>query len=467
MRKPFIKLLETPNSKYFYDVNTNTFNCIEEKIFKKLKLENLDNELETMIDEFNSMGLMLEKRVKKLEHPNSLNLQEILNNTMSQMTLQITQQCNLRCEYCPYSNVENKSNRSHSSKKMSWDIAKKSVDFLVQHTYKSERVVIGFYGGEPLLEFELIKKIIKYANASFVGKEILYTITTNGTLLDTSVAEFLYENNVNILISLDGPRRIHDQHRRYANGMGTFEDIYNNLKKMIENKNQDWTSLLSINMVMDPQNEFDEIDVISRESLFKDIQIRSSVYDDSFIDEKVVYSDKYVSQYTYHEFLALLGYLEEIDKDKISSLLLNKIALMDFNRELFKRVYMELPDCGCPSGPCVPGRKKVFVNVDGILYPCEKVSENSVNMKIGTVKDGFDIEKVREMINISRLTEKECKNCWAYRFCKSCIKEIEENGRFSSERRRNECANMLKVVEREMKEYLLVNEYKQEYVGGI
>ena len=140
---------------------------------------------------------------------------------------------------------------------------------------------------------------------------------------------------------------------------------------------------------------------------------------------------------------------------------------MDFNRELFKRVYMELPDCGCPSGPCVPGRKKVFVNVDGILYPCEKVSENSVNMKIGTVKDGFDIEKVREMINISRLTEKECKNCWAYRFCKSCIKEIEENGRFSSERRRNECANMLKVVEREMKEYLLVNEYKQEYVGGI
>ena len=124
MRKPFIKLLETANSKYFYDVNTNTFNCIEEKIFKKLKLENLDNELETMIDEFNSMGLMLEKRVKKLEHPNSLNLQEILNNTMSQMTLQITQQCNLRCEYCPYSNVENKSNRSHSSKRMSWDIAK-------------------------------------------------------------------------------------------------------------------------------------------------------------------------------------------------------------------------------------------------------------------------------------------------------------------------------------------------------
>lgn len=467
MNRPFIKLLETPNDKYFYDVNTNTFNSIEQRMFEKLNNKKSNKELEEIINQYNKEGLMLDKRVKELVHPNTSNLQQILNNMMSQMTLQITQQCNLRCEYCPYSNMDNMDNRNHTSKKMSWEVAKKAIDFLAQHTGKSEKVVIGFYGGEPLLEFELIKKIIHYANSNFIGKEVLYTITTNGTLLNADIAEFLYNNNANVLISLDGPKEIHDQHRRYISGNGSFDDVYSNLKRMLENNNQNWSELLSINMVIDPKNEFDDINLIAQDSLFENIQIRASVYDDTFVDEKIFYNENYTIQYTYQQFLEILGYLGIIDKNRVSPLCAAKMALLDINRELFRKKYQSLSECGCPSGPCVPGRKKVFVNTEGVLYPCEKVSEVSDNMKIGTLETGFDIEKIKKMINISRLTENQCKNCWAYRFCKSCIKGMEKGEDFWKIRKQSECANMLRIVENEMREYLLVNEYKQRYMEEI
>ena len=84
----------------------------------------------------------------------------------------MTQQCNLRCEYCAYSGIYD--NRTHSNKRMSFETAKKSIDFFLDHSRDSESIAFGFYGGEPLLEASLIEKCIDYINKNVEGKEVNY-----------------------------------------------------------------------------------------------------------------------------------------------------------------------------------------------------------------------------------------------------------------------------------------------------
>ncbi len=95
-----------------------------------------------------------------MEHPETEGLEYILENNLNTMALQLTQNCNLRCKYCVYSG--NYENRKHSSLKMNKEIAYRAIDFFVRHSSDSEKLHLGFYGGEPLLEFELIKGCVEY-----------------------------------------------------------------------------------------------------------------------------------------------------------------------------------------------------------------------------------------------------------------------------------------------------------------
>ena len=82
--------------------------------------------------------------------------------------------------------------------------------------------------------------------------------------------------------------------------------------------------------------------------------------------------------------------------------------------------YAPMAEVGHPSGPCIPGQLRLFVTTDGNFFPCEKVSENSQVMKIGNVNEGFDYEKVKKILNVGKLTENECKECFAFRNCSLC-----------------------------------------------
>lgn len=153
-----------------------------------------------------------------------------MNGNLRQLILQVTQNCNLRCKYCVYSGSY--VNRTHTKKRMSFEIAKQAVDFYFAHNTNKDAGVISFYGGEPLLEMELIKKIVVYSEKLYEGKELRFNMTSNATLLTDEIADFLYEHNFNLTISLDGPEEVHNQSRVFADSKtGTFQCIIKNLEK--------------------------------------------------------------------------------------------------------------------------------------------------------------------------------------------------------------------------------------------
>lgn len=147
---------------------------------------------------------------------------------ITEMYLIISDRCNFRCKYCAISkNFPVRYKRSD----MSWEIAKQSVNVFIKHASRvpNQRKDIVFYGGEPLLNPDIVKESIKYIRlkeqeGAFNGKVDL-AVFTNGSLATSSLAQFFVENDVYVIVSLDGPKEIHNKMRVYPDGKGTFDDI--------------------------------------------------------------------------------------------------------------------------------------------------------------------------------------------------------------------------------------------------
>ena len=244
--KPFIHLFETQGGKYIFDVNTNMIIKTKNETFSLLeRLLNSNNENNNTelfneygnnkdIKKLKSCRFLSSKKVKEIEHPYGDILEYYMSNNLSMVILQLTQQCNLRCLYCTYSGSY--TNRTHKNVRMNFETVKKGIEFLIDNSKDKDEICIGFYGGEPLLEFELMKKSILYTKQITEGKETYFSFTTNGTLFTKDIIEFLMLHDVHIVISLDGPKEIHDKNRKFAvSGCGTFEQVVKNLEFFKEN----------------------------------------------------------------------------------------------------------------------------------------------------------------------------------------------------------------------------------------
>lgn len=112
-----------------------------------------------------------------------------------------------------------------------------------------------------------------------------------------------------------------------------------------------------------------------------------------------------------------------------------------------------------PGGPCVPGQRRLFVNVDGALYPCERISETSDIMRIGDIYNGIDHAKVDALLNIGQLTEEKCKHCYAVRYCTLCAKNCDNNGELSPELKASNCQSVHNEVMEKFRDYLFTREF--------
>ena len=165
--KPFIHLFRTRNQYYFYDANTCSIIRINETMYDILK--NKENFLELeQLKKLYENGFLQSKEDIIIEHPASSGIESYLDEGMQQLILQLTQNCNLRCKYCVYSGSYK--NRVHTNKRMTFEIAKEAIDYYYLHSRAADVVRIGLYGGEPLLEFDLIKKITEYCRKRIKNK---------------------------------------------------------------------------------------------------------------------------------------------------------------------------------------------------------------------------------------------------------------------------------------------------------
>jgi uncharacterized protein len=466
--KPFVHLFNTHGGNYIYDVNTNMFLKVPKHVYDYLNAQlhnRVDKPDETnevaaadIIKRMKEDGFLSIKRPSEIVHPYDGTLEYQLKKKLRLVTLQVTQQCNLRCAYCAYSGSY--MNREHSNKKMSIETAKKGIDFLINNSKDSDRIGIGFYGGEPLLEFKLIKQCIEYAKERAEGKDLSLTATVNGTLLSENIVEYFEEHGLNLLISLDGPRQIHDKNRKFSNNScGSFDMVIDKLEMIKEKFPNYFKSNITFNSVLDMENDFSCVnEFFTNYETVKDSMFTSQIVSDRYSKNKVVAREEFISGMYYEYFKLYLSKLGRLDKKHVSRIVENEYSA---TKEAFmkgRRHEKCLPDKCHPSGPCVPGATRLFIDIYGNLFPCERVSETSEIMKIGHIDTGFDIDKVRKLLNIGKLTENNCKQCWTFRYCALCATSVDNLNEFSPGNRLSLCARMRDTIEYDFKDYCTLKE---------
>lgn len=434
------KLIKTPTHSYIYDRHTDTICMISSEEWNELEnveLGKLDSCQSSVVERFQSHGMLIPNVVKTIEHPSSAIIEHYINTRMHQLILQVTQQCNLRCEYCIYSG-KYAHTRTHSSKRMDFEIAKKAIDFFLLKSIDLPSVVIGFYGGEPLLEFNLIKECVKYARNCVEGKTIHFNLTTNGTLLSDEVVDYLASNDFSLAISIDGSRDEHDVNRKFANGEGSFDTIISNvrhLQKRYPEFSKHVTFLTTVNPYMDLGCA---LEFFSTNELFSDNLILFSSMNETHLKESAKYNEPYYLIRNYEYMKMLFSLVGKISSKSVSPLMSrSRESLIRFASGLAE--HTSLSPVMHHNGPCLPGVQRLFVRFDGTLFPCERVNEKLDYYQIGTIDEGINLHNVKRILNIGKVTEGECKSCWNIRHCTICSSQLEFNTIPTLECKLSEC----------------------------
>jgi uncharacterized protein len=178
-------------------------------------------------------------------------------------------------------------------------------------------------------------------------------------------------------------------------------------------------------MVIDPENDFDCINEICIEGAeLERFSIQPSVVEFDYDTREKTYSEEYRWKYEYQVFLSLLyrfGRFPESETSPLANAAATKAA-SDYN--MVARA-ANRNSKAAPSGPCIPGMFRNFVNVSGRIFPCERVSESSPATCMGSLDSGYDLSRVSAILNVGQLTEVECKKCWCFYLCSMCVKHAD------------------------------------------
>lgn len=460
--EPFIHTFKASSGFYFYDVNTDKIVSISSELYELLEKKEFDYLFGDNLEEFTRlkiMGFFKNNRVKLTRHPLTNHVESILAQRLSSIVLQVTQNCNLRCEYCVYSGTYN--NRTHCNSIMSEEMAFKSIDFLKSHSSNVDVVDIGFYGGEPLLEFGLIKKCIEYSEKIFKDKTIHFSMTTNATLLTMEMFEYFREHNLTLTISLDGPSYIHDRYRKfYKTREGSHKYVYSILKRICEKYPEDIENYVIVNVVVDQSENFKEVnEFFCKDNIFKLFQVTLSLINDDYSKCNRSSSDTFVRELNYELFKMYLKMFGRIKENNVSPLLHTNEIMTGVRRINRKgRIGGVVDETSHHGGPCVPGQKSLFIDTKGDFFPCEKVPENNCLFKIGDLKNGFNMKSIVNMLNIESCMTDTCHNCWAYDYCTICVATSNCINRFDEDVIRQKCGMVRNEVEGDFKHYCLLIE---------
>lgn len=465
--QPLIYLFKTFGCYYIFEANNNRIININKQVYDYLHNEKKRASQKAMIEinKLKNNGFLSGKRVKEIQHPASYTLQSVLESALEKITLQVTQQCNLRCKYCVYSgDAGNYINRQHQHKRMSFKTAKKGIDYLIAHSQNSNKINVGFYGGEPLLEFPLIRDCVYYANEKAEGKRISFSITTNATLLTDEIIDFLYAEDIMLSISLDGPRDIHNKNRVFAgSGIGSFDKIIKNLEN-IKIKYPDYLQKILFSIVLDPVADYKCISEFFVDyDTIKDSHQIAFLPSDQYSKEAYNIDESFQVDYSYEFFMILLYKMGRLDKKYVGNLNLAHFERLKKYYHDKRKPMSGFHDYGHPGGPCIPGQIRLFMDVDGGFYPCERVSEASEVMRIGSVDEGIDVEKCMKILNVGRITESSCKSCWAFNYCTQCAAFADDTKSLSPKKRLSYCESIKQSVSNYFKDYCTLLELGYDF----
>jgi len=355
------------------------------------------------------------------------------NKKIESIVLNVTEACNFRCKYCIYSGLY-KGERTHSFKSMTLDTALKSLDVLLPHT--SDLLVVSFYGGEPLLNFNLIKAVTEYLDKNLKGssKKLVYSLTTNGSLLARHL-DFLIEKEFQIAVSIDGPKALHDSRRVYANSGKSFDDVYSNIELLISKHPE-----FSKTHLMLMGTYLNESELNSMINFFKNLEESIASIRLNYISTKNIEYLKSqnlnIQPVAFGTFLNLgLSFLNSFLNGNSSKTLEN--LFVELINNFVYRDRSIAPQTITLLGSCCPGKRRVFINTDGKFYACEKTSGKAL---LGDMETGIDFQTSNQLIRkITSIRNSVCKDCWAARICKVCLLDLKDENSLSQQALKTSC----------------------------
>lgn len=400
-------------------------------------------------------------------HPTS-ELRQFLREKVAGITILITTQCNLACSYCIYGG-QYELHPKLAQRPMSWRTLRATLDFLERHSRKSEQLTLNFFGGEPLLAFPLIERGVRYMKSLVrdSGRRVVVTVTSNGTVLNPRILEFLLEHDVHLQFSIDGGKDSHDLNRIFkVDGRGSHAVILRNLQTI-----HDWNPDYFRNNMWLKGVLASDSDRDADEAFFNHPLIRKLIERHHYVMVEVEphYDLEDDSEY-FARLERLARRLLEPENVKSEPELLAGLSVKE--RALYYHSFAEFFEVqavnevhfsGCDATPfrkgCVPGYQEGAVHANGDVSICLKASRGA-NFVIGNVHGGeWYYDKIEALNDRLQEGSQECSSCFLQKICTLCFEKLDgEPGRWL-EGRRNFCrfnreryrfifGVMLKVLER-------------------
>lgn len=354
------------------------------------------------------------------------------------MCLHVVHDCNLKCEYCFASQGDFGGHKAY----MTEEVGKKAIDYLIENSGNRKNLEVDFFGGEPLMDFDLVKTLVEYGNekAAEKNKVFRFTITTNGVLLDDDKIDYINEHMHNVVLSLDGRKEINDNMRKTVNDKGSYDLIVPKFQKLVEGRKNKY---YYVRGTFTKKNlDFSE-DVKHFKELGFNLASIEPVVDSEYDDYAITEEDLDAIKNEY-EKMAI-----EYAKDQV-------------NGDPFKFFHFMVD---LSQGPCIikrvqgcgAGCEYVAVTPEGDIYPCHQFVGNE-DFKLGNLleeKIEFPEEITSAFMNSHVFSKPACENCWAKFYCSGgChanaynfnhdLQKPYELG-CELQRKRTECAIMVEV----------------------
>ena len=314
------------------------------------------------------------------------------------LCMHIAHTCNLNCSYCFASQGKYQGERAV----MSFEVGKRALDFLVENSGSRKNLEVDFFGGEPLMNFEVVKRLVEYARSieKQKGKNFRFTLTTNGLLIDDEVIDFANSQMSNVVLSLDGRKEIHDRYRVDYAGNGSWERIVPKFQKLVEKRGGKNYYIRGTFTHANPD-------------FLKDIEQMLDLGFTELSMEPVVCARGDKEELTYEDLPIVLEQYEKlaelmIERDKQGKPFTFYHYMIDLQGGpcIYKRI------SGCGSGT-----EYMAVTPWGDLYPCHQFVGDE-KFKLGDIYSGvsnFEVRKSFENCNV--YSRDDCKDCWAKLYC--------------------------------------------------
>lgn len=316
------------------------------------------------------------------------------------LCLNVIHDCNLRCKYCFADEGEYKGCR----KPMSAEVGKRAIDYVLENSGNIKNIEVDLFGGEPLMVFDTIKEIVDYAKEKdkLYNKNIRFTMTTNATLLNDEIIDYIDKNMGNIILSIDGRKEVNDNVRIRVDGSGCYDRILPNIKKMVDRRDPSKQYYARGTFTRENTDFFEDVMALANEG-FSEISIEPVVLPDSH--NLSIRSEDLPKIYEQYDML----YKEMLRRAENND---NPFKFYHFNIDLNGGpcVYKRIAGCGA-------GHEYVAITPDGDIYPCHQFVGNE-KFLLGNINSGIKNKNLsKDFKNAHIYNKPKCKECWARFYC--------------------------------------------------